>query len=143
MRQIGLASTNRGNLTSAEAQIRRTMLDALAPNFAAALAVRQLAPGPSRLASDFEALRGAFIEGALKEIKIRPLPEGRQAPPLFHAAFRGAGFPNSWFDLFLRDAADRLKDEHAFEAIWNAEQAKPGVALVFESGPFRLHPTMS
>jgi hypothetical protein len=35
--------------------------------------------------------------------------------------------PDGWFDLFIRDAADRIKhagtkDGGAFEKIWNAEQ---------------------
>jgi hypothetical protein len=30
--------------------------------------------------------------------------------------------PNSWFDYFIREAAERLKNEDAFAAIWNAEQ---------------------
>ena len=29
--------------------------------------------------------------------------------------------PNSWFDYFIREAADRLKNEE-FKEIWNAEQ---------------------
>ncbi len=43
-------------------------------------------------------------------------------PAAFVRAFDGSGFPASWFDLFVRGAAFRLKDDAGFERIWQGEQ---------------------
>jgi hypothetical protein len=119
-----------GSLTSAEYQIRRSVLDALPMNFDAALASRRRESRERGPNEDFERLREALIRGALKEIKIRTLPEGSRVSPLFNAIFLGTNVPNSWFDYFIREAADRLKNEDAFAAIWNAEQVAYATELL-------------
>jgi hypothetical protein len=127
-----LSFYRQGGLTSAEYQIRRSMLNALPMTFDAALALRRRRSHDSRSADGFEALRDAFIRGALAEIKIRTLPEKTHAPPLFRAIFLGTNVENSWFDYFIREAADLLKNEPAFEAIWNGEQVAYANSLLEE-----------
>ena len=77
-------------------------------------------------------MRDAFVQGVLAEIEIRTLPEKTHAPPLFSAIFLGTNVENSWFDYFIREAADRLKNEDAFAAIWNAEQVAYATELLRE-----------
>jgi hypothetical protein len=121
-----------GSLTSAEYEIRRSVMDALPANLSASLALRQQRSNEKQSSGEFEVLRDAFIQGALAEIEIRTLPQGAHAPPLFSAIFLGTNVENSWFDYFMREAADRLKNEQAFEAIWNAEQVAYARSLLEE-----------
>jgi hypothetical protein len=121
-----------GSLTSAEHEIRRSILDALPANFSASLAERQRRSNEKQSSGEFEALRDAFVKGALTEIEIRTLPQGTHVPPLFSAIFLGTNVENSWFDYFMREAADRLKNEQPFEAIWNAEQVAYARSLLEE-----------
>ena len=111
-----------GSQTDAEYEIRRSVLNTLPRNFSAALALREQQSDEKQRAEVFEALKKGLMEGALAEIEIRTLPPGEHIPPLFRSIFLGTNLQQSWFDYFMRDAADRLKNEHAFEAIWNAEQ---------------------
>jgi tetratricopeptide (TPR) repeat protein len=120
------------SLTSAEYEIRRAILNSLPANFSAALAVRRTQSEERKSAGKFEALRDAFVQGALAEIEIRTLPQGTHVPPLFAAIFLGTNVENSWFDYFMREAADRLKKENAFAAIWNAEQVSFANGLLRE-----------
>lgn len=127
-----LSFYRRGSLTSAEYQIRRSVLEKLPLNFDAALALRRRQAGEGHADAEFERLRQALVAGALKEIEIRTLPERQHVPPLFSAIFLGTNVANSWFDYFIREAADRLKNEQAFEAIWNAEQVAYANTLLRE-----------
>ncbi len=111
-----------GSLTPTEFKIRQAILKDLPTAFNAALLARQEEATGQTAARAFERLRQAIIQGAMAEIESRTLPEGSHAPPMFRAIFEGTNVPDSWFDLFIRAAAERLKNEHPFEAIWNAEQ---------------------
>ena len=77
-----------------------------------------------------------MVEGAvLAELQLTLLAPGEEPPPPFPALFAGTTMPDGWFDLFLRDAADRIKnaeskDGGAFEKIWNAEQTAIIKAIV-------------
>ncbi|HEX3349332.1 MAG TPA: hypothetical protein VHS58_14640 [Acetobacteraceae bacterium] len=111
-------------LTPTEFDIRRAFLGELPTAFSAALGQRQHESGAPRPAGAADSVRRALVTAALQEIGSRTLPEDTHAPPMFTAIFEGTGVPESWFDLFIREAAARLKDKHKsdFEAIRNAEQ---------------------
>jgi hypothetical protein len=119
------------SLTEAEYEIRRAVLSALPDNFAAGLARHRRQSDESSIDA-FEALKKALIEGVLAEIEIRTLPRGEHIPRLFRSVFLGTNLPNSWFDYFIREAAERLKNEDAFAAIWNAEQIAYATELLRE-----------
>ena len=101
---------------------RRTVLDALPDAFDQGLATRRATGDRSALIDSLAQVRATVEAAVLAEIRLRTLVEGEDVPPLFLAAFEGTNFPEGWFDLFVRDAASKIKAGDDFERIWNAEQ---------------------
>ena len=105
-----------------EQAIRRKVLDALPEAFDQSLAARRATGDPSALLVSWAQLRAAVEAAVWEEIRSQTLAQGEAFPPVFEAAFTGTGFPEGWFDLFVRDAASKLKEGTEFERIWHAEQ---------------------
>ncbi len=102
------------------------MLMALPDIFDGSLAKRRTRGDNAALTEGLAQARATTERAVLTEIRLRTATLDENLPAAFVRAFEGAGFPDSWFDLFVRDAAFRLKEEASFERIWNAEQ----IALV-------------
>src|SRR5580658_3259889 len=75
-------------------------------------------------------LRGVVERAVLAELCLCTATQEKDLPTGFRWAFEGTGFPDAWFDLFVRDAAFRIKDNADFERIWNAEQTALIKAIV-------------
>ena len=123
-----------GGLTPDERGIRAAVLEALPQAFDESLAARRAAGDRNAILASLVQLRTAVEAGVLAEIQLRTLPEGEAPPTMFRAAFDGSGFADGWFDMFLRDAAAKLKDGGAFAEIWNAEQTALIKAIVRAQG---------
>ena len=89
-----------------ENALRRRVLECLPESFDESLAVRHHA-----------GLKAAAETVVLEELRRSVFED---IPPLFRSAFQDIS--NGWFDLFVRDAAARLKADGEFERMWNAEQ---------------------
>ena len=86
------------------------------------MAARRAAGNNAALLESLAQLRSAVERAILAEICLRTATLDEGLPTAFVWVFEGSGSPDSWFDLFVRDAAFRLKQEADFERIWNAEQ---------------------
>jgi hypothetical protein len=109
-------------VTANEQAIRRKVLDALPEAFDQSLATRRAAGDTSALLASWTQLRAAVEAAVWEEIRSQTLAQGEAFPPMFEAAFAGTGFPEGWFDLFVLDAASKLKEDTDFRRIWQAEQ---------------------
>jgi hypothetical protein len=114
------------NVTAVEQAIQLKVLHTLPDAFDQSLATRRATGDRSAMNESLKQLQAAVEAGVLEEIRLQTLVEGEAFPPLFRAAFDGTGSSDGWFDLFVRDAASKIKEGVEFERIWNAEQ----VALV-------------
>jgi hypothetical protein len=111
-----------GDLTPDETAIRNAALNALPAAFDTGLAARRDTGELPALKESRDKLKAAVEASVLQEIRIRTFTIDDGPPSLFVAAFRGDERNDGWFDLFVRDAADDLKDGGEFEKAWNAEQ---------------------
>ena len=105
-----------------ERHIRDAVLTKLPDVFDESLAARRAAGNNAALLESLAQLRSAVERAILAEICLRTATLDEGLPTAFVWVFEGSGSPDSWFDLFVRDAAFRLKQEADFERIWNAEQ---------------------
>ncbi|WP_155905066.1 hypothetical protein [Methylopila sp. M107] len=92
------------------------VLGALDGAFGAALAARGSTPGPTIEEARRE--RGTLEDAVLAEIGAEI--GGQEIPAPFRARFKQD--ENGWFDLFVRDGADRLKTDEAFRTIWQSQK---------------------
>ncbi len=109
-------------LAADEQRVRKAVLDALPDAFDIALAARRDAGETAAIVESFNQLRAALEKAILAEIRLRTATLDEALPTAFTRSFDGAGFPDSWFDLFVRDAAFRLTQPTGFAAVWQTEQ---------------------
>lgn len=105
-----------------EQTVRLVVLRALPEVFDRSLAARRATGDRQAMVESVGRLRSAVEAAVLEEVRKRTLVEHEPFPTLFLSAFEGSGFPDGWFDLFVRDAAAKIKEDDAFERVWNAEQ---------------------
>ncbi|MFD1704682.1 tetratricopeptide repeat protein [Methylopila henanensis] len=109
-----------------DAAVRTAALATLPEGYAKSLAARQAGDGQDDIRDAQRQARRLSEAAALAELRHRLLREGDDFPPLFRSAFTGEGFAQSWFDIFVLDAAATQKAGGAFAEVWQAEQ----VALI-------------
>ena len=125
---VDTKATEKGDLTggpirtSDENLIRQAVLRDLPKAFDQGLATRRAAGDHPAILESLKQIREAAEAAVLAEICLRTSVLPEHVPRLFRSAFDGSRFSDGWFDLFIRDAAFRLKDSADFERIWNAEQ---------------------
>jgi hypothetical protein len=130
-----LAFASGDEVTVNERELRQAVLNTLPDVFDQGLASRRMSGEAAAITTSLGQIR-RMVEGAvLAELRLTLLAPGEEPPPPFPALFAGTTMPDGWFDLFLRDAADRIKnaeskDGGAFEKIWNAEQTAIIKAIV-------------
>jgi hypothetical protein len=122
-----LALSKEGDLTPTEAKLRRAVLSSLPEAFDRSLAARRLTGDRTAIEESLRQIRGMVEAAVLAELKLTLLARGEEPPASFLTLFAGVSGFEGWFDLFIQDAAGRIKSanaEHgqAFEKIWNAEQ---------------------
>jgi hypothetical protein len=126
-----LAFTKGDDLTLKERELQQEVLKALPNAFDESLAARRKKGDKAAIAESLSQIRRMVETAVLAELRLTLLAPGEEPPPPFFALFQGGGESDGWFDLFIRDSADRIKDTKAkdggaFQIIWNAEQ----IALV-------------
>jgi tetratricopeptide (TPR) repeat protein len=109
-----------GGLVADERVVRDAVLLGLPDVLDTSLAARRAGGDNAAIRASLADVRAAAERAVLAEIRLRTAT--RDLPAAFVRAFDGSGFPDSWFDLFVRDAAFRLKDDAGFERVWQAEQ---------------------
>ena len=105
-----------------ERKIRLKVLNALPDGFDQGLAARRAAGDRNAVLESLKLVRGAVEAAVIEEICLCTPVSPDHIPPLFRSSFNGSSFSPGWFDLFIRDAASRIKEGTDFERIWNAEQ---------------------
>jgi hypothetical protein len=126
-----LAFAMAGDATPMEEALCQEVLKTLPVAFDQGLAARRVAGDEVAIAKSVAQIRRIVETAVLAELRLTLFAPGEDFPAAFRALFTGSDTTAGWFDLFLRDAADRIKtangkDNDAFEKIWNAEQ----VALI-------------
>jgi hypothetical protein len=102
-----------------ERQLRERALGHLPEGFDAALAIRHRPANPGE-PPPVNPFRRIAEEAVLDELRRSVYAD---IPQMFRNAFNGGpDGAGGWFDLFIRDAAARIKQGGEFERIWNAEQ---------------------
>jgi hypothetical protein len=109
-----------GGLAVDERAVRDAVLLGLPDVLDEGLADRRAGGDNAAIRESLADVRAAAERAVLAEIRLRTTT--RDLPAAFVRAFDGSGFPDSWFDLFVRDAAFRLTDDAGFERVWQAEQ---------------------
>jgi hypothetical protein len=89
--------------------LRDAVLNALPDVFDESLAARRDRGDDAAIRNSLTQLRTAVENAVLAEIRLRTDTPGEELPDAFLGAFRGRDVADSWFDLFVRDAAFRLK----------------------------------
>ncbi len=110
------------DLAADERRIRDALLSTLPDMFDQSLAARRATGDSIAVQQGLSKLRAAVAAAVLSEVRLRTGTLDHELPAAFIMAFEGTGVPDSWFDLFVRDAAFRLKEDAGFERVWNAEQ---------------------
>ncbi len=115
----------------------RQVFETLPATFEKALAARG-AQAPETALKEAEHVRADIEQAVLNEICVATATDFGLVPAMFANRFRERN--HGWFDLFVRDAAARLKENEAFKTIWTAEQIVGLKHLVegIESGLKRL-----
>jgi tetratricopeptide (TPR) repeat protein len=114
-------------VTPQEQTLRQAVLDALPESFDAGLAARRMAGDTVAIAESFGQMRRMVETAVLAELRLTLLAPDEDLPPPFPALFAGSAGGDGWFDLFIRGAADRIKqpggeDDGGFARVWTAEQ---------------------
>jgi hypothetical protein len=118
-----LAFATTTDATPTERALRQEVLKALPAAFDQGLAARRMAGDRAAIAESLAQLQRIVETAVLAELRLTLFAPGEEFPAAFRALFGGTETTAGWFDLFLRDAADRIKaSDGAFEKIWNAEQ---------------------
>ena len=103
-----------------ETALRRRLLSQLPESFDAGLARRREQGKPGPTSPIVSTCRKLAEDVVLDELRASGFDD---IPALFLSALRGGpDGTGGWFDLFVRDAAAKLKQGGEFERIWNAEQ---------------------
>jgi exonuclease VII small subunit len=118
----GMGFSTGAGITADEQKIRLAVLEKLPDAFDTGLAARRAAKDQTAIAESLQQLREALEAGVLEEIRLQTLTPGEDFPSGFVSLFEGQNRHDGWFDLFIRDAAAKIKEGEDFEQIWNAEQ---------------------
>jgi tetratricopeptide (TPR) repeat protein len=110
------------NRTADEKALRDAVLEELPDLFDESLAARRAAEDQTAIQESLAQVRAALEKAVLAEVCLRTTTSIENVPGAFLSAFNGSDYPESWFDLFVRDAAFRLKENPSFERVWGAEQ---------------------
>jgi tetratricopeptide (TPR) repeat protein len=135
-RPAELLTFAKGNEVSLrDRELRQAVLNALPDAFDQSLAARRMAGDKEAITESLRQIRQMVEAAVLAEFPLTLVSPGEELPAPFLALFAGTAVPDGWFDLFIRDAADRIKDAEskdggAFEKIWNAEQTAMIKAIV-------------
>jgi tetratricopeptide (TPR) repeat protein len=122
-----LAFAITGDNTLMAQALRRDVLATLPAAFDQGLAARRIAGDEAAIAEGLAQIRRVVETAVLAELRLTLFVPSEDFLTAFRVVFTGTNTTAGWFDLFLRDAADRIKgadgdDDGAFEKIWNAEQ---------------------
>ncbi|MBV8520584.1 MAG: hypothetical protein JOY71_00355 [Acetobacteraceae bacterium] len=122
-----LAFAAPGDDTPVERALRQEVLNTLPQAFDQGLAARRAAGDEAAIAESLAQIRRTVETAVLAEVRLTLFAPGEEFPRGFTELFVGTDTTPGWFDLFLRDAANRIKaasaeDDSAFEKVWNAEQ---------------------
>lgn len=108
---------------SADIEARKTVIALLPETFDDALAARRDSSERGEAGSAIVQVRSVTETAVLDELRARCGDSARRIPVAFEDLFLGKEGVPGWFDLFVRDAADKLTHPNSeFAAIWNAEQ---------------------
>ena len=121
-------------VSTAEREIRAAVLRVLPDAFDQGLASRRESGERAALLQSLEQLRGAVEAAVLAELRLQTMVDGETFPHGFQRVFTGEDGTDGWFDLFVRDAASKIKEGGDFEQIWNAEQTALIKAVVTAHG---------
>ena len=108
--------------TADEQTLRDAVLKELPDLFDDSLAARRAAKDQTAIQESLAQVRAALEKAVLAEICLRTATSTEDLPDAFLQAFNGSYYPESWFDLFVRDAAFRLTQNADFARIWTNEQ---------------------
>ncbi len=108
--------------TSDEQALRDAVLNGLPDLFDHSLAARRAAREQTAIKESLAQVRAALEKAVLAEVCLRTTISAEDLPDEFLRAFNGSDYPETWFDLFVRDAAFRLKENPSFQRVWAAEQ---------------------
>ncbi len=130
-----LAFAKGGELTPRDRDLRQAVLDSLPDAFDRGLAARRMAGDRMAVAESMRQIRQMVEIAVLAEFPLTLVDRTEELPAPFPVLFAGTSESDGWFDLFIRDAADRIKDAEnsdggAFAKIWNAEQTALIKAIV-------------
>lgn len=130
-----LAFAKGNEISPRDRELRQAVLDALPDAFDQSLAARRMAGDKEAIAESLRQIRRMVEAAVLAEFPLTLVSPGEELPAPFPALFAGIAVPSGWFDLFIRAAADRIKDAEgkdggAFERIWNTEQTAMIKAIV-------------
>jgi len=128
-----LAFASGNELSPKDRELRLAVLNSLPEAFDQGLAARRMAGDKMAIAESLHQIRRTVEVAVLTEFPQTLVAAGEELPAPFLALFLGTDRPDGWFDLFVREAADRIKDgegEGAFEKIWNTEQTAMIKAII-------------
>jgi WD40 repeat protein len=104
-------------------EARKAVIALLPDTFDDALAARHDSSERGEAGSAIAQVRAIVETAVLDELHARCGDGAKRIPALFEDLFLGKEPAAGWFDLFVRDAADKLTHPNSeFAAIWNAEQ---------------------
>jgi hypothetical protein len=108
---------------SNELEARKAVIARLPDTFDDALAARRNSGERGDASSAIAQVRSVVEIVVLDELRTRCGDTSNRIPQAFEGLFLGKEGTAGWFDLFVRDAADKLTHPNSeFAAIWNAEQ---------------------
>lgn len=108
---------------SADIDERKAVIALLPDTFDDALAARRDSNERGEAGSTIAQVRSVAEAAVLDELRVRCGDSAKRIPLAFEDFFLGKEGVSGWFDLFVRDAADKLTHPNSeFAAIWNAEQ---------------------
>lgn len=102
---------------------RQDVIAMLPDTFDDALAARRDSSELGEAGSAIAKVRAVAETAVLDELRTRCGDSAKRIPEAFARLFLGTEGNPGWFDLFVRDAADKLTQSNSeFAAIWHAEQ---------------------
>jgi hypothetical protein len=121
-----------------DAELRQTVIASLPSSFDDALAAPRITKKDRQDRATMFQTRVVAEAAVLNELKSRCGTKDQSVPDDFELLFLGESETSGWFDLFVRDAAEKITQPNSqFEAIWTVEQISLIRALV-EAGDRRV-----
>ena len=94
-----------------ERNLRNAVLDHLPATFDQGLAARRAIGDIPTLRDSLANIRAAVEAAVLGELRARTGSQDGDLPAEFVESFNGTGYPDAWFDLFIRAAADLISKD--------------------------------